>query len=199
LASRREDDHCVNQVLAHASGADETMSLVMLFAGIWVGWIGWSRLRGSGFGRLPHWGAWALIGVAATLVITATFVPRMIVGPGIPTAVAGAPRPSSPATLAFVDPKQGAKEAGDDMTVRMDLQNATLTPLTTTAITPDTGHIHLSLDGALISMSGDTLQVIDLRNVSPGRHTLTADFVAADHLPFDPPVTTSVTFDRTSG
>ena len=64
---------------------------------------------------------------------------------------------------------------------------------------PDTGHIHLSLDGALISMSGDQLQVIDLRNVSPGAHTLTADFVAADHLPFDPPVTTQVTFDRTSG
>jgi hypothetical protein len=189
----------VNPIVAHASGADESMSLVMLFAGIWVGWIGWSRLRGTGFPRLPHWGAWAAIGVAATLVITATFVPRMIVGTGIPTAVAGAPRPSSPAKLSFADPRPNAKESGDDMTVRMDLQNATLTPLTTTVITPDTGHIHLSLDGTLISMSGDTLQVIDLRNVSPGQHTLTADFVAADHLPFDPPVTTSVTFRRTSG
>jgi hypothetical protein len=85
------------------------------------------------------------------------------------------------------------------MTVHLDLQGATLTPLTTTIITPDTGHIHLSLDGALISMSGDQLQIIDLRNVSPGTHTLTADFVAADHLPFNPPVTTQVTFDRTSG
>ena len=189
----------MNPVLAHASGADETMSLVMLFAGIWVGWIGWSRLRGTGFPRLPRWGAWATIGVAATLVITATFVPRMIVGTGIPTAVAGAPRPSSPAILTFVDPRRNAKVSGDDMTVRMDLQNATLTPLTTTAITPDTGHIHLSMDGTLISMSGDTLQVIDLRNVTPGEHTLTADFVAADHLPFNPPVTSSVTFERASG
>ena len=189
----------MNPIVAHASGADETMSLVMLFAGIWVGWIGWSRLRGTGFPRLPHWGAWAAIGVAATLVVTATFVPRMIVGNGIPTAVAGAPRPSSPAILTFVDPRPKAKESGADMTVRMDLQNATLTPLTTTAITPDTGHIHLSMDGALLSMSGDTLQVIDLRNVSPGPHTLTADFVAADHLPFAPPITTSVTFERTSG
>ena len=189
----------MNPILAHASGADETMSLVMLFAGIWVGWIGWSRLRGTGFPRLPRWGAWAAIGVAATLVITATFVPRMIVGTGIPTEVAGAPRPSSPAILTFVDPRPNAKEPGDGMTVRMDLQHATLTPLTTTAITPDTGHIHLSMDGTLISMSGDTLQVIDLRNVTPGKHTLTADFVAADHLPFDPPVTSSVTFDRTSG
>ena len=189
----------MNPFVAHASGADETMSLVMLFAGIWVGWIGWSRLRGTGFPRLPRWGAWATIGVAATLVITATFVPRMIVGPGIPTAAAGVPRPSSPAILTFTAPRPGAKESGDDTTVQMNLQNATLTPLTTTAITPDTGHIHLSLDGSLISMSGDTLQVVDLRNVAPGRHTLTADFVAADHLPFDPPVTTSVTFERTSG
>jgi len=189
----------VNPILAHASGADESMSLVMLFAGIWVGWIGWSHLRGTGFPRLPHWGAWALIGTAATLAITAPFVPRMIVGPAITTAVPGAPRPSSPAKLTFVEPHPGAKESGSDMTVQMNLQNATLTPLTTTAITPDTGHIHLSLDGALISMSGDTLQVIVLRNVSPGQHTLTAEFDAADHLPFDPPVTTSVTFDRTSG
>jgi hypothetical protein len=60
----------VNPVLAHASGADETMSLVMLFAGIWVGWIGWSRLRGTGFSRLPRWGAWATTGVAATLLLT---------------------------------------------------------------------------------------------------------------------------------
>ena len=86
LAPRREERHRVNPFVAHASGADETMSLVMLFAGIWVGWIGWSRLRGTGFPRLPHWGAWATIGVAATLVITATFVPRMIVGTGIPSA-----------------------------------------------------------------------------------------------------------------
>lgn len=189
----------MNPLLAHGTGADESMSLVMLFAGIWVGWIGWSCLRGTGFARLPHWGAWGLIGVAATLMITATFVPRMLIGPVVPTAVPGAPRPSSPAKLSFVSPKPAAKESGDTMTVQMNLQNATLTPLTTTVITPDTGHIHLSLDGTLISMSGDTLQVLDLRNVAPGKHTLTADFVAADHLPFDPPVTTSVTFDRTSG
>ncbi len=189
----------MNPFVAHASGADESMSLVMLFAGIWVGWIGWSRLRGTGFPRLPHWGAWATIGVAATLVITATFVPRMIVGTGIPSANAAGARPSSPAILTFLAPHPGAKESGDDMTVRLDLQNATVTPLTTTAITPDTGHIHLSLDGALISMSGDQLQIIDLRNVAPGTHTLTADFVAADHLPFNPPVSTQVTFDRTSG
>lgn len=154
---------------------------------------------GNGLSRLPQWGAWGLIGVATTLVITATFVPRMLIGPAVPTAVPGAPRPSSPAKLSFVEPNADAKESGDTMTVRMNLQNATLTPLTTTVITPDTGHIHLSLDGTLISMSGDTLQVLDLRNVASGQHTLTADFVAADHLPFDPPVTTSVTFDRTSG
>ena len=132
----------MNPFVAHASGADETMSLVMLFAGIWVGWIGWSRLRGTGFPRLPRWGAWATIGLAATLVITATFVPRMIVGTGgtRPRTPPGRGR-RRPRRLGSSRPRPGAKESGDDMTVHLDLQGATLTPLTTTVITPDTGHI----------------------------------------------------------
>ena len=65
----------MNPILAHASGADESMSLVMLFAGIWVGWIGWSHLRGTGFPRLPHWGAWALIGgIPLALAIAAGLI-----------------------------------------------------------------------------------------------------------------------------
>jgi hypothetical protein len=86
------------------------------------------------------------------------------------------------------------------MTVQMNLQNATLTPLTTTAITPDTG-THPSEPRWLPDLDERRTRCrwSTSGNVAPGRHTLTADFVAADHLPFDPPVTTSVTFERTSG
>jgi hypothetical protein len=185
----------VNTLLAHASGADESLGLVMLFAGIWTGWIGWSRLRGTGFPRLPRWGAWATIGVALTLVVCATFLPRMLVGPTAWTA-ATASRPASTATLRFATPHNGLTTSKDELTVRLDLEGGTLTPLTTTVITPDTGHVHLSLDGSLVSMAGGALQVVDLRNVAPGPHTLTAEFVAADHLPFNPPVTAQVTFEK---
>ena len=79
-------------LLAHAAGTDETLSLILLFAGIWVAWIGWSRLRGTGFDRMPRWGAWALFGVALALAVAATTVPRALIGP-TPTLGNGGPAP----------------------------------------------------------------------------------------------------------
>lgn len=186
----------MNPLVAHASGADESLSLVMLFAGIWTGWIGWSRWRGTGFPRLPTRGAWATIGGAVALVLGATFLPRMLVGPTV-NAATGA-RPTSTATLRFSAPRDGLTTSTGELTVRLDLEGATITPVTSTAVTTDTGHVHLSLDGSLVSMSSGLLQVVDLRNVA-GQHTLTAEFVASDHLPFDPPVTAQVTFDKVAG
>ena len=184
-------------LLAHAAGADETASLILLFAAIWVAWIGWSRLRGRGFDRIPRWGGWALIGVAVTLAVAATTVPRTVLRPTQTPASSG-PRPASSATLRFLAPEPGVVASGDELTVRMELAGATITSVTSTTVSSDTGHLHLSLDGALVSMTGGTLQVVDLRGVAPGPHTLTASFVAADHLPFDPPVTAEVTFERTA-
>ena len=45
-------------------------------------------------------------------------------------------------------------------------------------------------------MSGNTLQVVDLRGLGIGAHTMVAEFVASDHLPFDPPVSATVTFEK---
>lgn len=181
--------------LAHAAGTDETISLILLFAGIWVAWIGWSRLRGTGFERMPRWGGWALIAAAVALAVAATTVPRALLGPTQTPASVG-PRAASTATLRFLTPQDGSVASGEALTVRLDLGGATITSVTSTTVEPDTGHVHLSLDGALVSMTGGVLQVVDLRGVAPGPHTLTATFVAADHLPFDPPVTAEVTFER---
>ena len=182
-------------LLAHAAGTDETLSLILLFAAIWVAWIGWSRLRGTGFHRMPRWGGWVLFGVALALAVAATTVPRALIGP-TPTSATVGPRPASTATLRFLAPQDGAVATGDELTVRLELTGATITSVTSTTVTPDTGHVHLSLDGTLVSMVGGVLQVVNLRGVQPGTHTLTATFVAADHLPFDPPVTAEVTFER---
>ena len=63
--------------------------------------------------------------------------------------------------------------------------------MTSLHLVPDTGHIHLYLDGHLESVTGVTARI----SVPPGRHTLEAEFVALDHLPFRPRVTATVTFD----
>ena len=91
-------------LLAHAAGTDETLSLILLFAGIWVAWIGWSRLRGTGFDRMPRWGGWALFGVALALAVAATTVPRALIGPTPSSATVG-PRPASTATSASSPPR----------------------------------------------------------------------------------------------
>jgi hypothetical protein len=85
------------------------------------------------------------------------------------------------------------------MNVVLDLRGGTIVQATTTSIAPDTGHVHLLLDGALVSMTFGTEQVVDLSTVPAGAHTLTAEFVAADHLPFAPPVTASVDFVKATG
>lgn len=183
-------------MLAHAGGADETLSVVLLFAGLWVGWAGWSRLKGKGFPRLPIRGAYALIGVGIALAISAAVLPRMIFGPTLapPAASPAAVRPSSTATIGFSRPSPGATARGDTLDVVMTLAGGTIVDATSTTLTPDTGHVHLSVDGKLVSMTYGLVQEIPLTGLAPGSHTLEAEFVAADHGPFDPRVTASVDF-----
>ena len=58
---------------------------------------------------------------------------------------------------------------------------------------PDEGHLHVILDDQLISMTGDTQQV--LTDLTPGQHLLKVEFVASDHFPFDPRVIAAVAFE----
>jgi hypothetical protein len=67
------------------------------------------------------------------------------------------------------------------------LTGATIVAATTTAIRPDEGHIHLYIDVNLVSMNyGSTLD----QAVPAGTHVVRAEFVAADHVPFNPRVVT---------
>jgi len=185
-------------MLAHAGAADESLAIGMVFAALWVGWIGWSRLRGTGFGRLPAAAGPGLIGVAVVLLVASAIVPRAVFGPtpATPTRSPSGPRIASTATLAFEEPTDGASIEGDELQVVLDLRDCSVVEETTTDIRPDTGHIHLSVDGALVSMTYGAVQVVPLGSLGleGGEHTLDAEYVAADHLPFDPAVTASVTF-----
>src|SRR5439155_25025137 len=108
-------------------------------------------------------------------------------------------RPACTATIAFIQPHEHERGRGSEMDVVLTLRGGTIVQATTTAIAPDTGHVHLLLDGALVSMTYGTEQVVDLSDVPSGPHVLTAEFVAADHLPFAPPVTASVDFVKAAG
>ena len=101
-------------------------------------------------------------------------------------------RPSSAARLEIVSPRADAVIAGDPATVDVSLRlvGGTIVPLSTTTIAPNEGHVHLYLDDRLLTMTGLEATII----ATPGRHTLRAEFVAADHGPFEPPVTASETF-----
>jgi hypothetical protein len=101
-------------------------------------------------------------------------------------------RPSSTARLEILLPRPDETVFGDPATVQVTLRlsGGKIVPLASTTLVPNEGHIHVFLDDRLLSMTGLDANIIAL----PGEHTLRAEFVATDHGPFRPPVTTSVTF-----
>lgn len=177
-------------MLAHAGGAPEFVSTGLLGAAVVTGWIGQSRLRGRGFGSLARPVAWGLVAVAPVALVASVVVPSRLWPP--PAAI----RPSSTATIAFVTPTKDQVVTGDQLEVRLRLDGGRIVQSSSTTLTPDTGHIHLFVDGAIVSMTYGTEQRIPLGGLEPGPHVLQAEFVAADHGPFDPRVTAMEQFVR---
>ena len=102
-------------------------------------------------------------------------------------------RPSSPAKLTIVYPKSGTVIHGSTVHLRIRLTGAKIVAPTTTHIVPTRGHVHVLLDGKIESMNyGINLHAI--HGVRPGNHLLSVEFVASDHLPWDPRVVQEVTF-----
>ena len=102
-----------------------------------------------------------------------------------------ASRPRSTATVTIASPTPGEEITGRILHVRIRLHGAVIVPQTSTQLSPDKGHVHLSLDGKVVSMSYGVTQDVP---VTPGVHLLTSEFVATDHFPFNPRVLSSVTF-----
>jgi hypothetical protein len=167
----------------------------MVFVALWLGWMGWSRLRGTGFGRIPRGAAFALLGGAVAVAVGSVFVPRLVFGPPLAPAASAGPRIKSSATISIATPTEGQLADTPELSVEMTLEGGQVIEETRAEISPDEGHIHLSIDGAVVSMTYGTLQVVDLSSLDPGSHELVAEFVAADHLPFEPRVIDTVTFE----
>ena len=103
----------------------------------------------------------------------------------------GASRPTTPARIQIVQP--GPNDvSGANVHLVVDLIGAQVVAANAGPIRPGEGHIHVSLDGQLVSMAYGTTQ--DLPNTSPGPHSIQAEFVATDHQPFANRVVASVLF-----
>lgn len=181
--------------LAHRGAADESLGVVLLFGALWLGWVGLARLRGRGFARLPTIAGPGLLVVGAGLLVASAIVPQALFPPN---RRAPGPRPASTATVAFEQPEAGLSVDDGRLEVVVDLRGGSIVDAATTDLSPATGHIHLTVDGRLVSMTYGLAQVVDVSGLPPGQHDLRAEFVAADHAPFSPRVVATVSF-RTEG
>ena len=94
----------------------------------------------------------------------------------------------------IVTPKDGQVfHLGDGVPVKVMLHDAKIVPATTLDVVPDQGHLHVSVDGEIVAMNFGLSD--RLTGVAPGIHVLQVEFVASDHLPFDPRVIEQVTFE----
>ena len=131
--------------------------------------------------------AWVTIAVIALLTTACSSDASTA---GSPSVLA---RPSSTGTLTIVSPTDGQVVHGTSVRVRTELTGARVVAASTTDVVPDEGHLHITLDGEIVAMNFGLSD--ELTGLTPGIHTLQVEFVASDHLPFDPRVIEQVTFE----
>ena len=103
------------------------------------------------------------------------------------------PPAQQPGKDSIMTPRNGQSVRQDRPEVRLELVGGKIVSQTTNRIQGDEGHLHVSVDDRLISMTSGLTQT--LPDLTPGRHTIRVEFVAADHLPFDPRVVTEAFFE----
>jgi hypothetical protein len=126
---------------------------------------------------------------AVTCVMTLIAVALVSCG-GQTAASPSLVRPSSPAVISIMEPASGETVTGATVHVVISLTGARIVSQTTTNIRADEGHVHLFVDNVLVSMNYGLDQDLP---VHPGTYVLTAEFVAADHAPFNPRVVSGQT------
>ena len=130
-----------------------------------------------------------LVAIVSACSASPASAPAASAGASAPAASGN--RPSSPAVVAIVKPMSGESVTGTTVHVVLTLTGAQIVSATTTNIRPDQGHVHLYVDNLLVSMNYGLEQDLP---VHAGTYVLKAEFVAADHAPFNPRVWSSEVF-----
>jgi hypothetical protein len=177
------------RLLADGAGQAANATLLLLGAAF-IGWLAVRAIRRKALLRVPLAVAWAGLAAAVALAALALLLPSLV------SPAPSAARPSSTATIHIVSPTddqvfKGTADAPAHVLVKIRVLGARIVPLTSRRLRPDEGHVHLFLDGSLVSMTAGTAASLD---AGPGTHVLGAEFVASDHGPFDPRVQATVRF-----
>lgn len=115
-----------------------------------------------------------------------------------PSATSCALSIASTAKLAFVAPGPNQSVPANHVEVKLKLTGGIIVPPGTSCdIKPNQGHVHIELDGKVITIAAGLDVVVNdietspghkLGPLSPGIHTLYARYVDSAHIPFNPPV-----------
>ena len=124
--------------------------------------------------------AWGLFAAGALLAVAALVVPKMTGG--------------SDVKVAFETPKDGdTVPAGKPTEIQIDLTGG---ELATSATDTNGGHLHVFVDGSVISMPyGDSSEV----TLEPGEHELKVEYVDLEHASYDPPIQETITVTAERG
>jgi hypothetical protein len=178
-------------LLAHAGTPDELVTELLVVAGGFMAWTAAKGMRAAGSSRLSRPGAMLLLGGAVVVVASALVIPATPMRPPRPAAI----RPTSVASLAIDEPTAGEHVSGSALGVTVELKDGKIVSMSSTKLTPDTGHLHIYLDGQLVSMASDGLrESLPIGDLGAGAHRVRVEFVAADHGPFEPRVQATVAF-----
>jgi hypothetical protein len=129
----------------------------------------------------------SMIGVMAALAACGGGSPKATNSPS-----ASFTRLTSTGHLTIVSPTPNEVVHGSTLDVKVTLTGARIVSQTTSNVTPDTGHIHVSIDGQVKTFySGVEYKATGL---TPGLHVVTVEFVMANHAPFSPRVLVKQSF-----
>jgi len=125
----------------------------------------------------------APLALAIAVLLAACSGQPSVSEPSLPASLG--PRPASPAKIEIQEPAPSTTVSGTKVHIVLTLTGAKIVQGTSTTIRPDEGHVHLYVNGVLVSMNYGLEQDIP---VQQGTIDIKAEFVAADHAPFSPRV-----------